>query len=75
MRKEMFKPYRDFLLKVLWSIETNEQLQIGSDMIYRFTSLFRIIIPHQQLDEAYMELQDVLAEKTNEINPNPNQQA
>lgn len=68
MKKEMFKPYRDFLLKILWSIETKEQLHFGNDMIYRFTSLFMNIISYQELDEAKMELMDVLQEKTNELN-------
>lgn len=65
MKKEMFKPYREFLLKLLWKIETKEELLIGHHLIDDFTNTFRGVLQPMQVNEAEMELLDVLQEKQN----------
>ncbi len=58
MKREMFKPYLQFLLRIIRSVETRDQLLICHDLIDRFLEVFKLSIPADQMNEAHMELMD-----------------
>jgi hypothetical protein len=67
MKKDMFLPYREFLRRIILSVETPEQLKICYDMIDRFIEVFKLSVGISELNEAQCELYDAYQLKNDTI--------
>jgi hypothetical protein len=67
MKKDMFLPYREFLRRIILSVETPEQLKICYDMIDRFIEVFKLSVGISELNEAQGELYDAYQLKNDTI--------
>ncbi len=67
MRRELFIPYKDFLLRVIDSVITKEQLIVVYDMMDRFTECFKLCVPLVDLHNASGELMHRYQLRSDEI--------
>lgn len=67
MKRELFHPYRDFLLRIIKSVETPEQQQVCYDMIERFLERFRGILSIPEYNQAEMDLMEAYQGKADLI--------
>ncbi len=65
MKKEMFNPYKEFLLRTIASVETKDQVLVCHNMIDNFMNCFRGVIPIFEMNDAQIELMDALQLKVN----------
>lgn len=56
MKKELFEPYKQMILKCIASCTNNEQLLVCHDMMDRFSEQFKYSIPTSELHAAMDEL-------------------
>lgn len=67
MKKEMFKPYQQFLRRIISSAETQDHLLICLNMIDNFLLCFRGSVSFYELNEVNSELMDALQAKQESI--------
>jgi hypothetical protein len=60
MKRELFIPYKLFLLRIIRSAETKDQLIVCHNMIDRYCEVFRGMVTPFDLNDANIELMNAL---------------
>jgi hypothetical protein len=65
MKREMFQPYKEFLLQIIRRIETKDQVNICIKMADNFVNCFRGNYTPFELNDANNELMEAIQMKQN----------
>jgi hypothetical protein len=69
MRKELFLPYKEMILRCIESCESADQLTVCGDMMDRFNEQFMYCADPKERALALDELSAAFLQKQHEVNP------